>query len=114
MTYKFYTDNKHICKVTSTFAGAKVTGVAKCDPRDTFDKNIGFEIAKARCDYKIAKKRAKRAMNKCAEAEERYTRTDFELIKARKHRTEMYNYATDAIKAEDAAEVWLNSVIERY
>ena len=106
-TYKFYTDNKHICKVTSTFAGVEVTGVAKCDPRDTFDKNVGFEIARARCDYKIARKRCNRAMEKYGQAARKE-------IKASKYRNKMGQYVMDAVRAEEEAEFWLDSIMEKY
>lgn len=107
MTYKFYTDNKHICKVTSTFAGVEVTGVAKCDPRDTFDKNIGFEIARARCDYKIARKRANRAALK-------YRQAFTKRANAQQYESKMSNYVADAFQAEEEAEIWLDSIMEKY
>ena len=106
-TYKFYTDNKHICKVTSTFAGVEVTGVAKCDPRDTFDKNIGFEIARARCDYKIARKRRNRAM-------EKYEQAIRKEKKVSQYRGKMGKYVADAIQAIEEAAFWLDSIMEKY
>ena len=105
-TYKFYTDNKHVCKVTSTFAGVEVTGVAKCDPRDTFDKNIGFEIARARCDYKIARKRSHRALEKHEQAAQKE-------IKAARYRGKMGQYVIDALRAEEEAEIWLDSIMDK-
>lgn len=107
MTYKFYTDNKHICKVTSTFAGVEVTGVAKCDPRDTFDKNIGFEIARARCDYKIARKRVNRALEKHEQAIRKEK-------KVSRYRGKMGQYVADAIQAVEEADFWLDSIMEKY
>ncbi len=65
--YKFYvTDNKVIC--VTTYAGKTVRGVAKCDPRDTFDEEFGKSLAKARADFKVANKRYDRAMAKLDEA----------------------------------------------
>ena len=67
MRYRFYvTDNKVIC--VSSYAGKAVRGVAKCDPKDTFDLRDGKKLAQARCDYKIEKKRVQRARAKHAEA----------------------------------------------
>ena len=67
MRYKFYpTDNKVVC--VSSFAGKAVRGIAKCDPKDTFNLEDGKKLAQARCDYKIAKKRVLRARAKHAEA----------------------------------------------
>lgn len=63
--YKVYVfmDEKGIVnvKVGSTYAGVPVWGIAKCAPEDTFDYKFGYDLAKARCDIKIAKKRYKRA-----------------------------------------------------
>lgn len=63
MRYRFYVfDNKVIC--VSSYAGRTVKGYAKCDPSDTFDFETGKKLAQARCDYKIAVKRVKRAQTK--------------------------------------------------
>lgn len=51
--------NKVIC--TSTYAKKCVRGVAKCAPGDEFDLEKGKELAKLRCDLKVAKKRRQRA-----------------------------------------------------
>lgn len=59
-------DNKVIA--VSTYAGKTVRGVSKCDPRDSFDQTFGEDLAIARCSYKIAKKRAKRAKTEQAKA----------------------------------------------
>lgn len=73
MRYKFYTNPEARTVVcVSTFAGRRVRGVAKCDPTDTFDKDKGKMLAKLRCDYKIAKKRKKRAIEKYNDAYDAY------------------------------------------
>lgn len=59
--YKIFKDKGNKVIAVSTYAGKTVKGVAKCDPRDSFDKDFGEELAIARCAYKIAQKRAKRA-----------------------------------------------------
>lgn len=48
----------------TTFAGKDIRGVAKCAPNDTFDEEIGKELARRRCDVKVARKRVKRAESK--------------------------------------------------
>lgn len=65
--YKFYTTKNKVIAV-STYAGKTVKGVAKCNPEDTFDVEKGKELAAARCNEKIAKKRVKRAKEKYNEA----------------------------------------------
>lgn len=67
--YRFIqTGNKVIC--ISTYAKKVVKGIAKCSPNDEFDLEFGKELAKLRCDVKIADKRANRAAEKYIEAED--------------------------------------------
>ena len=61
--YSFYTDGKTKVVAVSTYAGKVVRGVAKCDVNDTFSLEKGKELAAARCNEKIAKKRFARAKN---------------------------------------------------
>lgn len=53
------TDTKVIC--IAKYAGRSVKGVAKCHPEDTFDLEYGRALARARCEFKIANKKVKRA-----------------------------------------------------
>lgn len=86
--YKFYFgDNKVIC--VTTYAGKTVRGVAKCDPRDSFDLETGKALAKARADVKVAEKRYNRADRKVEEA--LYARD-----KAEDYVDKMYCYLDDA------------------
>ena len=67
--YRFIqTGNKVIC--ISTYAKKVVKGIAKCSPNDKFDLEFGKELAKLRCDVKVADKRADRATEKYIEAED--------------------------------------------
>lgn len=65
--YKFYVGKDRVIAV-STYAGRPVRGVAKCASEDKFDLETGKKLAAARCNYKIAMKRAKRATQKYHEA----------------------------------------------
>ena len=58
----FY-DNK-VIHASSTFNGEVITGVAKCNPSDTPNLQIGVELAILRCNAKIAKKRRNRTFEK--------------------------------------------------
>lgn len=66
--YKTYraSDNKIV--VVSRYAGKAVRGVAKCNPSDEFDAQKGEDLARLRCDKKIAEKRVARANAAYAEA----------------------------------------------
>ena len=90
MRYKFYVaDNRIIC--VSSYAGKAVRGVAKCDPKDTFDLKDGKKLAQARCDYKIAKKRVLRARAKHAEATKA-------LCDAREYQERMQRYYDESLR----------------
>ncbi len=97
--YRFYVakkvDGEPYGKVVavSTYCGKIVRGVAKCDPKDSFDLEKGKMLAAARCNAKIAEKRRKRAD---AELKKAIVAAD----KAGKRVTEMNDYFTDARLAE--------------
>ena len=107
--YKFHhSDNKVIA--LGSFAGKVVRGIAKCDPEDTFSLEDGKELAKARCEAKIARKRELYACNKLQEAYDL-------LTKAEEHYEDMVEYwenahaeRVDADKAEAEIFERLNSV----
>ena len=65
--YQFYLARKingdpYRVVAVSTYEGRTVRGVAKCDPRDEFNIEKGKMLAAARCNAKVAQKRAKRAV----------------------------------------------------
>ena len=65
--YKYHVDEeKGVVVALSTFAKRPVRGVARCDPKDTFDVETGKKLAGARCNVKVAEKRVQRA-TQCVE-----------------------------------------------
>lgn len=67
MAYKYYvSENKVVC--ISSFAKKPVRGLAKCDPKDTFNVDSGKKLARLRCDVKVSAKRKQRAIQKLEEA----------------------------------------------
>lgn len=98
--YRFFGSGDTIIAV-STYAGKTVRGVAKCDPRDSFDAEAGKELAAARCNLKIANKRAARATKKLAEA-------DRQVLMAEAYRNRMASYKQDS----DAALVAATNTVE--
>lgn len=62
----FFDTKKVIC--LSSYGGKTVRGIAKCNDTDTFDETVGKQLAKLRCDAKIARKRAKHASTQYAAA----------------------------------------------
>ena len=104
--YKIFTNANSDVIAVSTYAGKTIKGIAKCDPRDTFDMNKGIEIAEARCEKKVANKRLVRARKKYAEAEQKFKDAETYLHK-------MSNYVSDATKALEKAENTLDSILEK-
>ena len=93
--YKYYrANNKIIC--VSTFAGKPVRGVAICSPNDEFDYDKGAELARLKCDAKIAEKRCDRAIRKFAEA-------NIKLNDAENHWKKMKEYLLDSYSAKNKA-----------
>ena len=81
--YKYArTGNKVIA--ISTYAGRTVKGVAKTDPRDTFSLEDGKKLAAARCNAKIAIKRAKNAEFQLIRAKEALEQAEARLAGCRR------------------------------
>ena len=88
--YKYFIHGNQVVAV-STYAGKTVRGVANCHPSDTYDLNLGKELAAARCNDKIANKRLKRADRRVKEAYQA-------LADAQRHYEEMRRYRDDAYR----------------
>ena len=83
----YHVDNKTI--VVSKYAGKTVRGVAKCAPGDLYNAVSGEDLARLRCDEKIAVKRVARSQEAYAAAVEN-------LLRAQKRVDAMKNYMSDA------------------
>lgn len=70
MRYQYYFPKQGTVKCVSHYEGRKVEALAKCDPKDTYNDEVGQNLARARVDVKISDKRVKRAEKKYAEARE--------------------------------------------
>lgn len=98
--YRFFGNDNSVIAVF-TYAGKTVRGVAKCDPRDEFNYEMGKELAAARCNLKIATKRAARAAKKLVDA-------DKQVAMAMAYRNRMASYKQDS----DAALVAATNTVE--
>ena len=94
--YSFYTDGKTKVVAVSTYAGKVVRGVAKCDANDTFSFEKGKELAAARCNQKIAKKRLTRAENKRREIIEENHKIVIAIKKAIRYKEDSENALIEA------------------
>ena len=105
INYKyFHSDNKVVA--LSTFAQKTVKGTAKCNPEDTFSLEAGKALAAARCNSKVAAKRAKWAKSKLDEAH-----ANFEA--AQEQLKLMMEYYSDALVRYDEAEREEHELLER-
>ena len=107
--YKFFYDNAETPKVVyavSSFAGHSIRGIAKCDSRDTFSHEKGRELAAARCEVKVAKKRLTRALAKYNEALEQQKKTE-------RYVEQMGAYLTDSRRELEAAEMATEALLEQ-
>jgi hypothetical protein len=103
--YNFYTDGKTKVVAVSTYAGKTVRGVAKCDVNDTFSLEKGKELAAARCNEKVAKKRLTRAQNVHAD-------TMVEYLKLMRKLDKNISYKKDSQVALTEAENLVASILE--
>ena len=103
--YKFYFAPNKVVAV-STYEGKIVRGVAKCDPKDEFDVNIGKQLAAARCNQKIAQKRVNRASKQ-------YDKAENAVKKANKHMTAMTEYLHDACAALSTANGTVKDLLKK-
>lgn len=104
VNYKYRIDaaNKVIVAF-STFAKRKIAGVAKCAPGDDFDVERGKELATARCNFKVAKLRRKRAAECLAQA------TEIAAFWA-KRESDMLKYLNDASNDFESAKAHLEKL----
>lgn len=101
--YRFYSTTNKVVAV-STYGGKTVRGVAKCDPKDSFDYEKGRELAAARCGLKIAAKRTKRADNQLKKSVAAFA-------KAQKHMEDMNEYYEDARVSERNAKMKVDKIL---
>ena len=85
-TYSF-SENRVYCM--TFYAGKTVKGVAKRDPEDEFDLEVGKKLARARCEYKLRKKQLKNKLKRCEIAQA-------ELITAQNHARNAVIYKIEA------------------
>ena len=102
--YTFYTGGNKVIAV-STYAGKIVKGYAKCDPRDEYDLELGKKLAAARCNAKVAKKRAKRAAKKLDTAY-------YNLYVAYEQCVNMTDYHTNSLAELEKAEAELEELLK--
>ena len=95
-------DNKVIA--LSTYAGHTVRGIAKCDPKDEFNLENGKKLAAARCNYRVALKRAERSMRKVNEAANAVNAASL-------HYSKMVSYNHDAMAELEDAKASLDKLL---
>ena len=101
--YRFYKHGNRVIAV-STYAGRVVRGVAICADGDQYDEEYGKRLAAARCNYNVALKRRKRALDKATEAATEMERASAKLDKYR-------DYLWDASEAVLEAGTELDNVL---
>ena len=64
--YHNFEDNTVVC--TTFYKGRTIRGIAKCDPEDDFNLEVGKKLAYLRCRQKFAIKKCERAHKVCDDA----------------------------------------------
>ena len=99
-TYSF-AENRVYCM--TYYAGKTVKGIAKRDPEDEFDLEVGKKLARARCEYKLRKKQLKNKIKRCEIAEA-------ELMIAQNHARNAVIYKIEAEENLEAAKRALEEI----
>lgn len=94
--YKFYSDGANKIVAVSSYAGRTVRGVAKCDPRDNFNRSKGEELAQARCNLKVATKRFNRAISEVEKAKQAVIIAQYRVEKMESYLTDAHNQLAQA------------------
>lgn len=107
--YKYYTctdeKGRMVIIAASTYEGRTVKGYAKCDVNDTFNLEAGKKLAAARCNERIAIKRARRASRKFEEAQA-------ELASAQARLAKMTSYLEDSHDAVVTAKIEVDEILK--
>lgn len=107
--YKHYycTDKngRQVVISVSTYEGRNVKGYAKCDVNDSYDIEAGKRLADARCNERIARKRANRSIRKLQEAQDQLALAQIRLDK-------MVRYFEDSHDALASAEAAVDEILE--
>ena len=69
------------------YKGKIYKGYAKCDPRDSFDVEVGKELAARRCNQKISTKRLRNAQERYQKAMAEVQKAHLELERSLSHLT---------------------------
>ena len=102
--FRFFKTNNKVVAIR-TYIGKTVKGIAKCDPRDNYDEEIGMKLAAARCNNKVATKRMHRSYNEMLAAERDLKIAEAKLTKAS-------NYFQYACLEKSQAKAELDNILE--
>ena len=108
--YRFYhatRDGQKQVIAVSTYAGRTVRGRATCAPEDSYDEQAGREIAAARCNQEIARRRYLRACARYNEAQRKYEEAMVFLNR-------MGKYLDDSQAAFVDAKILMDNLLNKY
>jgi hypothetical protein len=105
--YKFYNyidkEGRRVIVAATHDAGQVVRAIATCSLDDTFDAIKGAELAAARCNLKVLKRREKRAL-------ERFEKTLDDYIKATSAHEDAYKFYSKALSEVATAENYIETI----
>ena len=108
--YRFYHATRNGQKqviAVSTYAGKVVRGRATCSPEDNYNEIAGRELAAARCNEEISRRRYLRAI-------ECFTIAREEVEEKIAHYENMGKYVDDAQKALVDARAKVDNLLKKY
>ncbi len=78
----YYNEDKNSVVCTTVYKGQTIRAIAKCDPEDTFNLEVGKKIAYLRCKQKFARKKLIHAGAVYRDSFSKYERSKRNLDKA--------------------------------
>lgn len=95
--YEHFTpEGKKEVIAVSNYFGKVVRGVAKCNPEDEYNAEIGKELAAARCEQKIARLRLQRAAGKYLDAAKAADKAEMIFQDSKEYYMDAFDKLTDA------------------
>ena len=105
----YYNKDEQTIICTTLYKGQAVRGIAKCNPEDEFDLELGKKLAYLRCRKKFLRKKMKRALKAERDAIVAEARAKYNLDSAREFVSDSEMQLSSVINELEEFEVKLNN-----
>ena len=92
----YYNEDKHSVVCTTVYKCKTIRAIAKCDPEDMFNLEVGKKIAYLRCKYKFARKKLAHAQAVYRDSLNKHAKSKRNLDRASEFVTDSINQLHEA------------------